>query len=113
MTRRVNPLSASVALCTANQLTGFYMRATLALNGLNNFVNLEDKKKDSKSRKHPITDIKLKHRDALRDLLPFVQFKKRKNIHGGVLLLEELQVEACKPATLLKGTKLRKASYID
>ena len=37
----INPLSASVALietsqliCTANQLTGFYMRATLALNGL-------------------------------------------------------------------------------
>ena len=36
-----NPLSASVALiktsqliCCANQLTGFYMRATLALNGL-------------------------------------------------------------------------------
>ena len=104
------------------------MKATLALNGLNNFVNLEDKKKDFKSRKHPITDIKLKHRDVLRDLLPFVQFKKRKNIHGGILLLENLQVEACKPATLLKvtflhgcilrysctnGTKLRKASYID
>ena len=32
----INPLSASVPLCcTANQLTGFYMRATLALNGLN------------------------------------------------------------------------------
>ena len=39
----LNPLSASVALiyietsqsiCIANQLTGFYMRATLALNGL-------------------------------------------------------------------------------
>ena len=32
----LDPLSASVALsvCTANQLTGFYMRATLALNGL-------------------------------------------------------------------------------
>ena len=36
-----NPLSASVALietsqliCCAHQLTGFYMRATLALNGL-------------------------------------------------------------------------------
>ena len=28
-----NPLSANVALCTANQLTGFYMKATLALNG--------------------------------------------------------------------------------
>ena len=40
---RNNPLSASVALketsqliCAANQLIGFYMRATLALNGLNN-----------------------------------------------------------------------------
>ena len=31
----VNPLNASVALiCTANQLTGFYMRATLAFNEL-------------------------------------------------------------------------------
>ena len=38
----IKPLSASVALiietsqliCWANQLTGFYMRATLALNGL-------------------------------------------------------------------------------
>ena len=31
-------LSASVALiCTANQLTGFYMRATLALNGLKHY----------------------------------------------------------------------------
>ena len=25
----------SACICTANQLTGFYMRATLALNGLN------------------------------------------------------------------------------
>ena len=38
---KTNPLGASVALikktsfCFANQLTGFYMRATLALNGLN------------------------------------------------------------------------------
>ena len=33
----INPLNASVALmiCFANQLTGFYMRATLAFNGLN------------------------------------------------------------------------------
>ena len=32
---KVNPLNASDALiCTANQLTGFYMRATLAFNGL-------------------------------------------------------------------------------
>ena len=34
---KFNPLSPSVALsiCCANQLTGFYMRAKLALNGLN------------------------------------------------------------------------------
>ena len=38
----LNPLSASTALetsqliCTPNQLTDFFMRATLALNGLNN-----------------------------------------------------------------------------
>ena len=25
--------------------------------------------------------------DALHDLVPFVQFEKRKNTHGGVLLL--------------------------
>ena len=30
--------------------------------------------------------------DALRDLIPFVQFKKLKNTHGGVLLLVKLQV---------------------
>ena len=30
--------------------------------------------------------------DALRDLIPFVQFKKLKNNHGGVLLLLKLQV---------------------
>ena len=41
----VNPLSASVIKCqcqcikcTANQLTGFYMRATLALNGLKSVI---------------------------------------------------------------------------
>ena len=28
--------------------------------------------------------------DALRDLLPFVQFKKRENVHGGVLFLVKL-----------------------
>ena len=30
--------------------------------------------------------------DALRDLIPFVQFKKLKNTHGGVLFLVKLQV---------------------
>ena len=28
---------------------------------------------------------------ALRDLVPFVQFKNAKNTHGGVLLLVKLQ----------------------
>ena len=33
---------------------------------------------------------------ALRDLVPFLQFKKReKNTHGRVLLLVKLQAEAC------------------
>ena len=42
ISKRFNPLNASVALietsqliCTANQLTGFYMRATLPFNGFN------------------------------------------------------------------------------
>ena len=37
MATTINPLSASrnqSVICFANQLTGFYMRATLALNGL-------------------------------------------------------------------------------
>ena len=29
--------------------------------------------------------------DALRDLVPFVKFKKVKNTHGGVLILVKLQ----------------------
>ena len=33
--------------------------------------------------------------DALRDLVLFVQFKKRENNYGGVLLLVKLQPEAC------------------
>ena len=37
--------------------------------------------------------------DALQDLVPFVQFKKREKTHGGVLLL-------VKPTTLLKVTLL-------
>ena len=32
---------------------------------------------------------KLNRCDALRDFVPFVQFKKRKNTHGGVVLLAE------------------------
>ena len=39
--------------------------------------------------------------DALRDLIPFVQFKKLKNTHGGVLLLVKLKAQR---ATLLKVT---------
>ena len=42
ISKRFNPLNASVALietsqliCTANQLTGFYIRATLPFNGFN------------------------------------------------------------------------------
>ena len=33
--------------------------------------------------------------DALRELVPFVQFKKRENTHGRVLILVKLQAEAC------------------
>ena len=32
---------------------------------------------------------------VLRDLVPFVQFKKRGNTHGGVLILVKLQALAC------------------
>ena len=49
----VNPLSASVALCPhietsqlichANQLTGFYMRATLALDRLSTYAKSSEK----------------------------------------------------------------------
>ena len=31
---------------------------------------------------------------ALRDSVPFVQFKKRENTHGGVLLVVKLQVKS-------------------
>ena len=41
--------------------------------------------------------------DTLRDLVPFLQFKKRKNTSGGVLLLVKLQALAW---TLLKETLL-------
>ena len=37
--------------------------------------------------------------DALRDLVPCVQFKKRENTYGGVLLLVKLQAEASKRNT--------------
>ena len=47
---------------------------------------------------HPIhtwkTNVKphIKICDALHDFVPFVQFQKSKNTHGGVLLLVKLQV---------------------
>ena len=44
----LNPLSASVVLilkliCTAIELTGFYMRATLALNGLTSTISIRNR----------------------------------------------------------------------
>ena len=42
--------------------------------------------------------------DALRDMVPFVQFKNVKNTHGGLLPLVKLQVP--------NGAKSRKASRI-
>ena len=61
--------------------------------------------------------------DVLRDLIPFVQFKKRENTHGGALLLVKLHAEVCNftksntpPWVFFKflncknGTKSRKAS---
>ena len=33
--------------------------------------------------------------DVLRNLVPLVQFKKRENTHGGVLLLVKLQAFSC------------------
>ena len=36
-----------------------------------------------------------KRGDVLRDLVPFAQFKKRENTHGGALLLVKLQTKAC------------------
>ena len=67
-----------------------------------------------------------KHKfDALHDLVSLVQFKKRENTHGGVLLLVKLQAKAWNftKVTLLHGcfsqflnctnsTKSRKASQI-
>ena len=57
--------------------------------------------------------------DALRDFLPFVQFKKqKKNTHGGVLLLVKLQalahLHACFSRFLdcTNGTESPNASHI-
>ena len=40
--------------------------------------------------------------DALRDLVSFVQFKKRKNIYGGVLVLVKLQAKSLKVCSFTK-----------
>ena len=60
--------------------------------------------------------------DALRNLVAFAQFKKRENIHGGVLLLVKLQATLLKVTLLIgcfsrflnctNGTKSRNASHI-
>lgn len=39
--------------------------------------------------------IVMQIRDALRDLISFVKFKKDQSTHGGVLLLVKLQDKAC------------------
>ena len=41
--------------------------------------------------------------DVLRDLVPFVQFKKRENTHGRVLILVKLQASTLLKLTLLQG----------
>ena len=52
--------------------------------------------------------------DALGDLEPFAQFKKRENTHGGVLLLVKLQAPFVFFTffKLCKCTKSRKASHV-
>ena len=57
--------------------------------------------------------------DALRMLVPFVQFKKRENIHGGVLfqpaiLLKVTLLLGCFSRFLncINGNKSRKASHL-
>ena len=49
--------------------------------------------------------------DVLRDLVPFEQFKKRENTHGGVLFLAKLQTIS-KYAKCTNGNKWRNASNI-
>ena len=56
--------------------------------------------------------------DVLHDLLPFVQFKKRKNTHGGVLHLVKLKGKSNTPPwyfsrflSCTNRTKLRNASH--
>ena len=38
---------------------------------------------------------RVKVRDAMRNLTPFVKFKKRENTHRGVILLVKHHAEAC------------------
>ena len=47
---------------------------------------------------------------GLRDLVPFVQFKKRENTHGGVLILVKLQASTFFKFT--NGIKPRNESQI-
>ena len=47
--------------------------------------------------------------DALRDLVPFVQFKKRENTHEGVLLLVKFQAKH--PKNLAFEFCLQKVSF--
>ena len=51
---------------------------------------------------------------ALRDLVPFLQFKNVKNTHGGVLLLVKLQALACFSRFLncAHGTKSLNAPHL-
>ena len=42
-----------------------------------------------------INNTRMNTLGALRNLVPFVQFKNVKNTHGGVLLLVKLQDQAC------------------
>ena len=50
---------------------------------------------------------------ALRNLVPFLQFKKCENTHGGVLILAKLQTSDCKIfLNCTNGTKSLNASYI-
>ena len=46
------------------------------------------------ARSHSIHSYAFENCDALCDLVPFVQFKKREITHGGVLILVKLQAEA-------------------
>ena len=53
--------------------------------------------------------------NALRDLAPFVQLKKRENAHGGLLLFSKSKIPPWVFSRFLNcitGTKSRKTSHI-